>query len=77
MSADEVMAYVVHALRSAAGGGEPTEADARLGHLILTRRPRAERDLGLMAMVHEGADPIDADLVVRATAAASRRQRLK
>jgi O-antigen/teichoic acid export membrane protein len=75
MSADEVMAHVVHALRSAAGGGEPTEDDARLGHLILIRRPRAERDLGLMAIVHEGADPIDADLVVRATAAASRRRR--
>ena len=73
MSADEVMARVVHALRSAATGGEPTDADAKLGHLILVRRPRAERDMGLIAMVHEGADPIDADLIVRTAAAVSRR----
>jgi O-antigen/teichoic acid export membrane protein len=78
MSPDEVMAHVVHALRSAANGGEPTEADAQLGHLILTRRPRAERDMGLMTMVHEGADPIDADLLVRASGAVgSRRHRLR
>jgi O-antigen/teichoic acid export membrane protein len=75
MSPDEVMAHVVHALRCAGGGGEPTEADARLGHLILIRRPRAERDMGLMAMVHEGADPMDADLIVRVAGAASSRQR--
>jgi O-antigen/teichoic acid export membrane protein len=76
MSADEVMAHVVHALRSAANGGsgEPTEADAKLGHLILTRRPRAERDMGLMTMVSEGADPIDADLLVRAAEASSPRR---
>lgn len=78
MSPDEVMAHVVHALRCAGGGGEPTEADAKLGHLILIRRPRAERDMGLMAMVHEGADPLDADLIVRVSAAAtSRRARLR
>jgi O-antigen/teichoic acid export membrane protein len=75
MSEDEVMARTVHALRSAAGGGEPTEVDTKLGHLILIRRPRAERDVGLMTMVHEGADPIDADLVVRAAAAATSRRR--
>jgi hypothetical protein len=69
MSPDDVMAHVVHALRSAAGGGEPTEADAKLGHLILVRRPRAERDVGLHLAVHEGADPIDTDLIVRAAAA--------
>jgi O-antigen/teichoic acid export membrane protein len=74
MSPDEVMAHVVHALRCAGGGGEPTEADAKLGHLILIRRPRAERDMGLMAIVHEGADPMDADLIVRVTAAASSRR---
>lgn len=74
MSPDEVMAQVVHALRCAGGGGEPTEVDARLGHLILVRRPRAERDLGLMSMVHEGADPVDADLVVRVSMAASSRR---
>jgi O-antigen/teichoic acid export membrane protein len=74
MSADEVMARTVHALRSAAGGGEPTEADARLGHLLLVRRPHAEQHLGLMAIVHEGADPIDADLVVRAAAVVSSRR---
>jgi O-antigen/teichoic acid export membrane protein len=73
MSADEVMGRVVHALRSACSGGEPTEADAKLGHLILVRRPRAERDMGLMALAHEGADPIDADLIVRAMAAAGSR----
>lgn len=72
MSPDEVMAHVVHALRCAGGGGEPTEADAKLGHLILVRRPRAERDIGLMTMVHEGADPIDADLVVRVAGAAAK-----
>ncbi len=78
MSPDEVMAHVVHALRSAAGGGEPTAEDARLGHLILVRRPRAERDVGLHLAVHDGADPIDADLIVRAVAAAgSRRTRVR
>jgi len=70
MSPDEVMAHVVHALRCAAGGGEPTEADAKLGHLILVRRPRAERDVGLHLVIHEGADPLDADLVMRAAGAA-------
>jgi O-antigen/teichoic acid export membrane protein len=74
MSEDELLARTVHALRSAAGGGGPTEADAQLGHLILVRRPRAERDMGLMAMVHEGADPIDADLIKRAAAVASSRR---
>jgi hypothetical protein len=29
--------------------------------------------MGLIAMVHEGADPIDADLIVRTAAAVSRR----
>ncbi|HET8863128.1 MAG TPA: oligosaccharide flippase family protein [Solirubrobacterales bacterium] len=76
MSSDEVMAHVVHALRCAGGGGEPTDADAELGHLILIRRPRAERDMGLMTMAHGGVDPLDADLIVRVTAAASSRQRL-
>jgi O-antigen/teichoic acid export membrane protein len=76
MTADEVMARTIHALRSAAGGGEPTEADAKLGHLILVRRPHAEQHIGLMSMVHEeGADPIDADLVMRAAAAATSRRR--
>jgi O-antigen/teichoic acid export membrane protein len=75
LSEEEVLARTVHALRAAAGGGEPTEADAKLGHLILIRRPRAERDMGLMAMVHEGADPIDADLIVRAVGAAGSRRR--
>ncbi|HEX3174191.1 MAG TPA: lipopolysaccharide biosynthesis protein [Solirubrobacterales bacterium] len=74
LSEDEVMARAVHALRSAAGGGEPTESDAKLGHLLLIRRPHAEQHLGLMAMVNEGADPIDADLVVRAAAAANSRR---
>jgi hypothetical protein len=71
MSKDEVMARTVRALRSACGGGEPTESDAKLGHLILVRRPRAERDIGLMTMVHEGADPLDADLLMRAATVAS------
>jgi O-antigen/teichoic acid export membrane protein len=74
MSSDEVMAHVVHALRSAAGGGDPTEADARLGHLILVRRPRAERDVGLHLAIHEGADPIDADLLMQAAGAAGSRR---
>ncbi|HEX6688955.1 MAG TPA: lipopolysaccharide biosynthesis protein [Solirubrobacterales bacterium] len=74
MSPDEVMAHVVHALRCAAGGGEPTEADAKLGHLILVRRPRAERDVGIHMAVHEGADPIDTDLIVRAVGAAGSRR---
>lgn len=73
MSEDEVMARTVHALRSACGGGEPTESDAKLGHLILIRRPHAEQHLGLMAIVNEGADPIDADLLMRAVAATTSR----
>jgi O-antigen/teichoic acid export membrane protein len=75
LSEEEVLARTVHALRAAAGGGGPTEADAELGHLILTNRPRAERDMGLITMVHEGADPIDADLIKRAVAATPRRKR--
>lgn len=75
MSTDEVMARTVHALRCACGGhGEPAESDARLGHLILVRRPHAERQHGLQQMVHEGADPIDADLLMRAVAAATSRR---
>lgn len=75
MSADEVMARTVHALRCACGGsGEPAESDARLGHLILVRRPHAERQHGLKTMIAEGADPLDADLVVRAVAAANSRR---
>jgi len=69
MSADDVMARTVHALRRCCHGGEPTDSDARLGELILVRRPHAERQHGLRAMVAEGADPIDADLIVRAAGA--------
>lgn len=71
MSSDEVMARTIHALRCACGGGEPTEADARLGRLLLLSRPHAERHHGLMAMVAEGADPLDADRISRAAKAAT------
>ena len=70
MSTEEVMAGIVHALRRAACGGEPSEMDARLGELILTPRPHAERHHGLQRRVLDGADPIDADLIVRAAGAA-------
>lgn len=70
MSEDEVMARTVHALRCACNGGEPSESDARLGHLILIRRPHAERQHGLHEMVAAGTDPIDADLVMRAAGVA-------
>lgn len=77
LSEDDVLARTVHALRRCCHDGEPTESDARLGELILVRRPHAERQHGLQAMVAEGADPIDADLIVRAAGAAgSRRPRL-
>jgi O-antigen/teichoic acid export membrane protein len=72
MSADDVMARTVHALRRCSHGGEPTDSDTRLGELILVRRPHAERQHGLQAMVNEGADPIDADLIMRAAGAAAR-----
>jgi O-antigen/teichoic acid export membrane protein len=72
---EEVMANTVHVLRRAAGGGDSKETDAELGSLILQPMPRAERDNGLMGMVTNGADPIDADLVKRAAAAASSRRR--
>jgi hypothetical protein len=72
MSEDEVLACTVQALRTAAGGGEPRDTDVALGELLLIRRPRAERDTGLIQMVAEHADPTDADLVKRAAAVASR-----
>jgi O-antigen/teichoic acid export membrane protein len=74
MSADEVLARAVHALRGCCHDGEPTDSDARLGELILVRRPHAERQHGLRAMVAEGADPIDADLIVRAAGAVGSRR---
>ena len=74
LSEDEVMARTVHALRRAAGGGEPTESDAELGRLILVRRSHAEQHHGLKEMVDDGADPIDADLVMRAAGAATARR---
>jgi O-antigen/teichoic acid export membrane protein len=73
LSEDEVMARTVHALRCACNGGEPCEFDARLGRLLLIPRPYAERQHGLREMVDEGADPIDADLVMRAAGAATSR----
>lgn len=74
---EELMAKTVHVLREAAGGGDAKGTDAELGSLLLLPRPRAERDNGLMAMVTNGADPIDADLVKRAAGAASARRRLR
>ncbi|MET0304828.1 MAG: oligosaccharide flippase family protein [Solirubrobacterales bacterium] len=70
LSEEEAMARTVHVLRQAAGGGEAKNTDADLGALLLLPIPRAERDNGLMSMVTAGADPLDADLVKRAVAAA-------
>jgi O-antigen/teichoic acid export membrane protein len=72
---EEAMARTVHALRQAAGGGEAKDTDAELGALLLRPMPRAERDKGLMGLVTAGADPLDADLVKRAVAAAGSRKR--
>jgi O-antigen/teichoic acid export membrane protein len=69
----EAMARAVHALRRVAGGGASRETDAELGFLLLRPMSRSERDLGLMNMVTNGADPIDADLIKRAVGAATRR----
>lgn len=74
ISEEEVLACTVQALRTAVGGGEPRETDVALGHLILVKRPRAERDNGVLAMVIEDADPTDADLVRWAAGAARRRR---
>lgn len=74
LSEESVMAGAVHALRKAAGGLEPKETDAELGALLFLSIPRSKRDLGLLEMVTDGADPLDADLVKRAaTVATSRR----
>lgn len=70
---DEAIARAVQVLRLAAGGSEPQATDLELGRLLFVSRPRAERDLGLMAMVQSGADPLDVDLVKRAAAAARSR----
>lgn len=74
MSEDEAMARAVHALRRCCNGagGEPTDSDAKLGRLVLIPRPHAERQHGLQALVNNGADPLDADLIVRAVAASGR-----
>lgn len=71
LSQEEALARTVHVLRRAAGGGEAKQTDAELGSLLLTPMTRSERDVGLMEMVTNGADPIDADLVKRALATAS------
>jgi O-antigen/teichoic acid export membrane protein len=76
LSEEEALASTVHALRRAAGGvEEPKGTDAELGALLFKPMTRSERDLGIMEMVTNGADPIDADLVKRALAAASGRDR--
>lgn len=77
LSEDEAMARAVHALRRCCNGdrGEPTESDAELGRLVLVRRPHAERQHGLQELVLAGADPLDADLIVRAAGAAGSRPR--
>ena len=75
LSEEEALARTVHVLRRTAGGVEaPKETDAELGALFLTPMPRAARDLGVMEIVANGADPIDADLVRRAAAAAAGRR---
>lgn len=71
MSEHEVLACTVQALREAAGGGEPLYTDVAVGELILVPRPRAERDSGLLEIAAADADPIDADLLKRAAAAAA------
>lgn len=76
LSEEEVMARTVQILRRAAGGGDPKSSDARLGTLLTQPMPRAERDNGLMDMVTDGSDPLDADLVKRAASVASRRRRV-
>jgi O-antigen/teichoic acid export membrane protein len=75
LSEEEAMARTVRVLRRAAGGGDAKETDAELGALLLLPMSRAERDNGLMTMVTDGADPIDADLVKRAVGAAKARRR--
>lgn len=77
MSEEEAMARAVHALRRCCNGdgGKPSDSDAELGRLVLVRRPHAERHQGLQALVAAGADPIDADLIVRAAGAANARRR--
>jgi O-antigen/teichoic acid export membrane protein len=72
----EAMARAVHALRGVAGGGASKETDAELGFLLLRPMSRSERDIGLMNMVTNGTDPIDADLIKRAVGAATRRNRI-
>jgi O-antigen/teichoic acid export membrane protein len=77
LSEEEVMARTVRVLRKAAGGGDAREIDAELGDALLRPGPRSERDLGLMALVTDGADPLDADLVMRAALAATPRSNLR
>jgi O-antigen/teichoic acid export membrane protein len=73
---EEALATAVHALRRAAGGAQARkETDAELGRLLLTPISRSERDIGVMGLVTDGADPLDADLVKRAAGVASRRRR--
>lgn len=67
---EEALAAAVHALRGTAGGGDARETDAELGRLLFTPMTRSERDMGLLAMAADGADPIDTDLVKRAAATA-------
>lgn len=72
----EILALTIQALRTAAiGGGEPKPTDGELGSIILVQRPAAARGHLLMALVREGLDPIETDLIVR-TAGAARASRL-
>lgn len=73
LSEEEAMSRTVHALRLAAGGAEAKETDAQLGALLLQPIPRSERDNGLMKLVADGADPLDADLIKRALTAGRNR----
>jgi O-antigen/teichoic acid export membrane protein len=75
LTEEEVLANTVHALRKAAGGSDAKDTDAELGTLLLSPIARSERDNGLMVMVTNGADPLDADLLKRAAAAAASRRR--
>ena len=75
LSKEEVLALTIHALRTAAIGGDPQQTDVELGQAILIPRPTAERDHMVMELVGNGADPVETDLIVRAMNAVRSKRR--
>jgi O-antigen/teichoic acid export membrane protein len=75
LSVPQTYERLVAAVRRRAGLGASRDDDALLGELVLFEGPFAERDRLMRRTFAKGLDPIDADRVIRATAALRRETR--